>query len=264
MDASNLTSADAESLLVRLIAEDTHGGYGTYGYDVYLPSLAMTYLKKELGPAGYPGDHPLIRSLMKKFYPAAWDLCRRGILRPGPSEYGGQVVNEGQGAGYSITPFGEQWLAAANRNDFLPTEPERYGQMLSKYQTRFSPTFQIRGQEAVRCYGALAYIACCAMCGAAAETILLSLAVEKLGEETASREYRGATGRSKIQNALFGKSPLRDEAQAYLTLLNYWRTDATHGKPTAVGENEAFTALTLLLRFAIFASDNWAGLTKSE
>ena len=52
-------------------------------------------------------------------YAAAWDLCRRGILRPGVRAYNAQAAADGaSGNGYSITPFGQQWLAESDRDDF--------------------------------------------------------------------------------------------------------------------------------------------------
>ena len=113
-------------------------------------------------------------------YAAAWELCRRGILRPGVRQYQEQATPGGSaGDGYSITPFGRQWLAEATQDDFVPTEPERFGQMMACYRERFGKAFQERAQEAIRCYGAHAYVACCTMCGAAAEAILLTIAIGK-------------------------------------------------------------------------------------
>jgi hypothetical protein len=105
-----------------------------------------------------------------------------GEYSAGVREYGEQATPEGTaGNGYSITPFGQQWLAEADRDTFVPTEPERFGKMLAQHQSRFGAGFQSRGQEAVRCYGAHAYLACCVMAGAAGESILLSTAIAKDG-----------------------------------------------------------------------------------
>jgi len=45
-------------------------------------------------------------------------------------------------------------------------------------------------------------------------------------------------------------------------LIKYWRDAAAHGAPTNISDNEAYTALAALLRFALFANDNWEELTK--
>jgi hypothetical protein len=72
-----------------------------------------------------------LHELMPHFYAAAWDLCRRGILRPGVRSYLAQATAAGaSGNGYSITPFGFKWLSEAEKDDFVPTEPGRFAQML--------------------------------------------------------------------------------------------------------------------------------------
>lgn len=162
-----------------------------------------------------------------------------------------------------MTPFGEQWAAEADRDDFVPTEPQRFGQMLQPFQTRFGPGFQERAQEAVRCYGAHTYLACCAMCGAAAESILLAAAIAKRGEDHTLRTYATASGRSRVQNDLLGQvpDPLRQEFGNLSVLLKYWRDEASHGKAARIADNEAYTSLALLLRLGKFVDDNWDRLT---
>jgi hypothetical protein len=63
------------------------------------------------------------------------------ISRPLPSRYytprriklyGAQSTESGgSGDGYSVTPFGRRWLAEADNATFVPTEPERFAQMLA-------------------------------------------------------------------------------------------------------------------------------------
>jgi hypothetical protein len=176
MNTVPFTQSDATALLVRWLREPDYGDYGSYGYGVYLPALVLAHLAKQ---GIYHGDaESKLRDMMPMLYVAAWDLCRRGILRPGIRAFGAQATADGaSGNGYSITPFGEQWLAEADRDDFVPTEPERFAQILAAYRQLFGPSFQERAQEAIRCYGAHAYLACCTMCGAAAEAILLATVV---------------------------------------------------------------------------------------
>jgi len=92
------------------------------------------------------------------FADAAWELCRRGILRPGVREHQAQAVDEG---GFSITKFGVEWLKERQEDTFVPTEPERFAELLAPYRDRFGLGFHERAQQAVRCYGAHAYLACC-------------------------------------------------------------------------------------------------------
>jgi hypothetical protein len=97
------------------------------------------------------------------------------------------------------------------------------------------------------------------MCGAAAESILLMAAIKKWNEAGVIKEYCSASGRSRIEIRLFGQArqQLRDEYKGYTMLLKYWRDTAAHGAPAKINDNEAYTALALLLRFAMFINNNW-------
>ena len=193
---------DAEAIIIRWIRERPPSQYPNYGYDIYIPNVIRWHLHL----AGLREHHEVeqqVYTLSSIFYAAAWELCRRGVIRPGVREMGLQATSEGSaGDGYSITPFGEQWAAESDHDDFVPTEPQRFAQMLKPYQALCGPGFYERAQEAVRCYGAHAYLACCAMCGAAAESILLAAAIAKRDEETVLKTYASASGRSRVQKDL--------------------------------------------------------------
>ncbi|EHL32314.1 hypothetical protein LDG_5695 [Legionella drancourtii LLAP12] len=136
--------------------------------------------------------------------------------------------------------------------------------MIQPYKEKFGPGFHQRTQEAIRCYGAHAYIACCAMCGAAAESILLGAAITKTKDEANTlKSYLSAQGRRKIENTLTGQSnqQLKDEMKGFTSLLKYWRDDAAHGLTSKINENEAYTALSMLLRMAMFVDTRWDELT---
>lgn len=255
---------DALKLLISWLRDPSISRYGSYGYEVYLPALMTAYLAQH-----DIRDDRAQRTVVEwspHFYAAGWELCRRGILRPGITKMGAQATADGaSGNGYSITPFGRTWIAESDRDDFVPTEPERFGQLLKPFQARLGPGFASRAQEAVRCYGAHAYLACCAMAGAAAESILLAVAIAKAGDdETVLREYASARGRSKIENRIIGAA--RQEIQAQFrrltSLVAYWRDEASHGRPSRLSDVEAFTAITMLLRFAHFTNDHWEELVE--
>ena len=258
-----MKSEDATKILIQFLREQDHGGSAKYGYEIYLPALIHTYFRK----AGLQDVESKVREVSPIFYNAAWELCRRGILRPGVKYHGAQATADGSsGNGYSITPFGRTWLQEANRDDFVPTEPERYGEILGQYKSMYGSGFHERAQQAVRCYGAHAYLACCAMCGAAAESIILAAAVVKEGsEDIVLKRYKTAHGRRDIENILVGKArkPLQDDYRAYSSLLKYWRDEAAHGRSSNIDDNEAYTCLVLLLRLAMFVKDNWSELTSS-
>jgi hypothetical protein len=255
---------DAERVLIRFIRERPAIEYSSYGYDIYISNVIRWYVAAT-GTTDRNEIERSIRDLSPFFYAAAWELCRRGVIRPGVRQYGLQDTPHGSaGEGYSITPFGAQWAAEADHADFVPTEPQRFAQMLAPYGTRFGGGFQERAQEAVRCYGAHAYLACCAMCGAAAESILLAAASAKRGEEQTLKTYATAAGRSRVQVDLLGHvaDPLRNEFTSLSVLLRYWRDESSHGQAVRIGENEAYTSLGLLLRLAQFVGQHWKELVR--
>lgn len=265
MAKMSLTLEDATKLVVHLLREPERPWGTAYGYEVYLPAVLGAYFRKTHpdNEIGY-----ILEQVSPVFYAAAWELCRRGILRPGVKFYGAQATADGaSGNGYSITPFGKTWLSEADRDDFVPTEPERYGELLSRYKERFGRGYHERAQQAVRCYGAHAYLACCVMCGAAAESIVLSAAIRKNGDTDAVlRRYAGVSGRHQIENMLIGKSRknLQDGYRSFATLLKYWRDEAAHGSASNIRDNEAYTSLALVLRLTMFMNDNWDELTATE
>lgn len=212
------------------------------------------------------GDNHL-KSLSVGFYAAAWTLCRRGILRPGITMWGKQSTEKGNaGDGYSLTPFGQEWIIKGGDFDYVPSEPGRFSNLLNKYGSIFGVGFKERSQEAVRCYGAHAFLACCAMCGAAAESILLAIAVAKSNDESKIfRDYSSRGGRGRIENFIIGQQQksIQDEFRGYTSLLKYWRDYASHGRKSNISDNEAYTALLLLLRLVYFSNDKWNELIQS-
>lgn len=262
-----MTQDDAYLILVDQLRKGTSVAHSQYGYDVYIPYLISNHLKSENPRLEYNEAQRQTIELSPYFYAAAWELCRRGILRPGVRQMNTPVTDDGSGgAGYSITPAGRQWLAEADKETFIPTEPFRFQQLLQPFEDRFGPGFRERAQEAARCYRAHAFVACCAMAGAAAESILLALAIARTGdEELVIKKYTGAEGRGRVENLIVGKAKehIQRELKGFMVLLKYWRDQASHGIATNISDNEAYIALALLLRFAHFANDHWAELTNA-
>jgi len=199
------------------------------------------------------------------FYAAAWELCRKGALRPGYAQYQPNRVG-GHGwdfSGYAVTPFGETWISGLIA-DYVPVEPGRLARMFADRGGWFGSGFVERAQEAVKAYNAQAFLACCAMCGAACESAVLALAIAKVGnEERVLREYAATAGRGRIERTVLKGQPERiaTEFRRYTDLLKYWRDSASHGRAAQITEAEAYTTLVLLLRFAIFASEHQLELT---
>jgi len=256
---------DAFLYIIKLVREESSNHYSNYGYDIYLPKVIESYLKSTIPNIDNHEEYKKERELSPIFLSAAWDLCRRGILRPGVRIIGEQETRDGSaGNGYSITPFGLQWIQEAENDSFVPTEPGRFAEMLLPFKDRFGPGFYTRAQEAIRCYGAHAYLASCAMCGAAAESILLATAIKKEGDENqVLNMYRTANGRSRVENIVIGQAreQLKREFLGLTGLLKYWRDEASHGLATSISDNEAYTSLAMLLRYAIVVNDCWDELT---
>ncbi|MFZ3171983.1 MAG: hypothetical protein WA118_08390 [Carboxydocellales bacterium] len=256
----NINEEDAFNYIIRYLNEGTKSGYSNYGYGLYLPNVMHNYLVLITGVNSNETDR-YFKDISPAFYNAAWELCRRGLLRPGITTHGLQATSDGSaGNGYSITPKGKAWLEEAGKYDYVPIEPGRFARLLDKYGDWFGPSFRERCQEAIRCYGAHAYLACCAMCGAAAESIILALAIAKSGnEERVLKDYASAGGRGRIENLIIGKQPngIQAEFRGYSSLLKYWRDTAAHGKISNITDNEAYTSLAFLLRFALFTSEKW-------
>jgi hypothetical protein len=171
---------------------------------------------------------------------------------------------EFQGDGFSLTEYGRGWVQAAAQHP--PTDPSRFSEVLQPFIDRFGEGFAQRAAEASRCYRTTNYLACCVMAGAAAESILLAVAIEKVGghEGTVLAEYRGAHGRKKIIDRITGglRQGLAEQFVTVGGILSFWRDEAAHGMRTTITEGEAQASLAQLLRFAQMTSDNWVALTQ--
>lgn len=257
----------ARDLLFEWMRNPNHGKYSSYGYEIYLPNLAAAYLERERDISDTLKCFDIFNEYSAVFYDAAWELCRRGILRPGLKNSGGQATPDGaSGNGFSITEFGKQWLREDEHANFVPTEPEKFAKMIDDYVELFGMGFKQRANEAIRCYGAHAYLACCVMCGAAAESILLTIAIEKEGEEgKVLKEYKSSRGRSKIENKIIGKlsKNIKSQFSSVNDLLKYWRDTSAHGCKSDLNEVQAFTSLALMLRLSAFVKDNYDVLTSN-
>jgi hypothetical protein len=163
---------------------------------------------------------------------------------------------------YSITSFGKVWVAATTKR--LVSDPGRFTELVEKFVARFGSGFLQRAAEASACYRTANYLACCALAGAAAESILLSLAIAKSAGNEAQvlSTYRSAGGRRKITDRVLGNVPggIAEQVRTASNVLHFWRDETTHGTPTTISEIEAYWSLGQLLRFGQLADDNWATL----
>jgi hypothetical protein len=139
--------------------------------------------------------------------------------------------------------------------------------MFGKLSPQFGSGFLQRAAEAVTCHRFGAYLGCCAMCGAAAESILLAVAIAKSGDDVSTLAmYRAAQGRRKVIDRVVGQArqTIADPFRSATGLLSFWRDDAAHGLASAISETEAHEALARLTRFAQFAAENWDDLTRQS
>jgi len=137
-------------------------------------------------------------------------------------------------------------------------------EMFAAFAPKYGPGFSQRADEAIRCHRTSNYLASCVMAGAAAESILLAVAIAKVGNETkVLKDYASAGGRNRITKMVVAglAGSLGRSFEAALQVLHYWRDDAAHGMATTIVEVEAYASLTQLLRLAQFCSDRWTDLT---
>ena len=256
---------DAFNYIVKCLKEGIKTEYSSYGYDLYLVNVVDRYAIDIL-KVNPNNSRAFWSKLSPVFYSAAWELCRRGILRPGVKRHGEQVTDDGSGGcGYSITVSGIEWIKNAINYDFAPIEPGRISKIFNECSVVFGDVYAERSQEAIKCYNYQAYLACCTMCGASTESIILSMAFLKTrDEEKVLKDYNSSGGRGRVENSIIGQQSvqIQNEFRSYSSLLKYWRDASAHGMKSNITDNEAFTSLALLLRFSLFARDNWSLLTK--
>jgi hypothetical protein len=209
------------------------------------------------------------------FYDATWELCRRGVLRPGAAVPAGQTSGNQIsqrvpsapffGDGFALTAWGRGWvLAAASERTLMPSDHGRIVEVLHQFRTQFGDGYTQRAAEAVADWRAGNYLSACTMAGAAAESVLIATAIAKSDDEQGVlAEYRTTAGRSRvIKRVTAGVTPgISERFNNALGLLTYWRDEAGHGTPSNIGEVEAHEAILGLLRLARLTSDNWAALT---
>jgi hypothetical protein len=118
--------------------------------------------------------------------------------------------------------------------------------------------------EAVKCRNAEAWLACCAMVGAAAESVLLAVAITKEGnEERVLRVYRSNRGRQAVLNMIVGQADAqrRNTMTTFAGIVSLWRDDAAHGQASLIDTSNADEALRQLLHMCQWVAREWDNLT---
>jgi len=199
-----------------------------------------------------------------QFMDAAWELVRIRVLRPGMKHYT-HSQSQSSEQYFSVTAYGAKWLEYFESENFIPADLSSFTTIIEKYRPIFGDGYMQRAVEAYKCYKSGSWLGCCAMSGAAAESILLALAIAKTkNEDDVLKKYRAASGRKTVTDLLLGKKSegMRREFDGLTFLLHSWRDDAAHGTALQIGKAEADHALLLLMRSAKYAADNYAALTQ--
>ncbi len=259
MDNANSVTLGTDQAIA-LIIKHLKGGSGfgltDYGYDLQPGQMAYRWARN----INSHQEGEIVEKHGHVFYDAAWELCRRGIFRPGVKTFGKQAVDDG---GYSLTEQGKEWLRSGVEK-FELLDPSSRSKVLAGFKDRFGDGFHQRSQEAIKCQQAEAWLACCAMAGAASESVLLSLAVTKTKDEAkVLADYGARDGRRAITNLLVGKLPkhIAETLKTFLGLLAYWRDEASHGQLSDINVANADEAMRQLIHMAQWADRNWAELT---
>ena len=207
-----------------------------------------------------------MREIAPPFYTAVWELCRRGILRPGHRTF--LMSSDGNAPEnlYTITDFGRKWLSRTELDELSAIVPARFVELLHRFVPRYGGGFRSRAEQAVIAYHAQAYLAACAMCGAASESIMLAIASERFGADRVLTEYGRAGGRAKVRKMLVGSASATEQQRfdGYIGSIDYWRDESAHGRASDLGETEAFVALHSLLRFARYAAEAFPSEAKRK
>jgi hypothetical protein len=234
--------------------------------DFFLPDFVWNFWLPKLDRSGgrYSSATELEEERCTPFYNAAWELCRIGVLRPGEFAPRGMSHPKMFGDQYVITAFGREWLQSAKERPII--DSSRLAQLLNTFSTRFGDGYAQRASEAVGTYRTANWLAASVMAGAAAESILIALAVAKSGDERrVLKTYNGPSGRAATTKMVLNcvRPSLQQHLENALLVLHYWRDSASHGVASSITEIEAHASLMQLLRLAQFADKNWDPLTGS-
>ena len=102
------------------------------------------------------------------------------------------------------------------------------------------------------------------MVGAAAEAVLLAVAIAKEGdEELVLRTYRGTRGRQAMLNMIVGQADAnrRNNLTTFAGIVSLWRDDAAHGRASPIDTANADEALRQLLHMCQWVAHEWDNLT---
>lgn len=109
----NPSAETALNFILQTLRKEGPAGHGLFGY--HMTVIDMTVRWRRATEGDIPGNAVESRrtyEVSPPFYDAAWELARRGILRPSVRNSLPQwSAFNFAGGGYSLTEAGEAWLA---------------------------------------------------------------------------------------------------------------------------------------------------------
>lgn len=104
---------EAINYIIRSLREPGPARHGQHGYHLTIIGLAQRYVREVLGRRhADPIENEDTYAVSTAFYDAAWELARRGVLRPSVHNSFMQFdAFQAAGGGYSLTEVGAEWLA---------------------------------------------------------------------------------------------------------------------------------------------------------
>ena len=119
---------------------------------------------------------------------------------------------------------------------YIPTDPGRVASLLTSRHDLLAPFMSMRANDAAPVIRSPVLHACCAMIGAAAESIVLAAGVQKLTEPAALKLYHGTHGRKSLQRKrYFANCPeyVAKEFRLHAGLIDlFWRDQSSHASPS--------------------------------
>jgi hypothetical protein len=263
MDIPELSVEDARDFVISLL-KSGQGQSSLYtGYQIDVSWMLECYIQ-EMTDQNRQSIEQISngRNLYKQctgklspvFLVATWELCLSGIFRPSRMSL---VENPHQLTAhadpfcceaFTVTPYGKEWLARIEA-DYIPSTSGKFIELVKEYQARFISAYIQRAEEAFHCYKARCNLACCVMCGAASESILLAVGFARDGDEDTLKTYLGRSGRKELTDKVIGKTPTYKgkKFREFIEQLSPWRDESAHGTAIEISESEAFLSLITLL-----------------
>ena len=136
---------DFLAFALELLRSSHRPHYGDRGCDYYAQSIAHAWCRQHershLGePRGAREDQ-----IVAVAVETAWELVRRGFLRPGGTSY--PDANAGDPGRFTLTARGREWLATADASHFVIMQPGALLRALAAFQDQFGDGFEQRSMK---------------------------------------------------------------------------------------------------------------------